>query len=237
MTVQSHPVLTGLLTKREKIAGWIYFPVHLLVLPIGFSLLSWVLPASLSSAGLNVIYLGIGFLYIVVFLHRFLRQDFDTLLDGKRYALSATVQAIGIYWITAVAISVLWAMFGPVSVLDAVSPNDRALQDYVGREGQIIAALGICIAPVVEEVLFRGVLFGQLQKANRLIAYAVSALLFGVFHVWQYALIAGDWTLLLYTVQYFPHAIALAWCYEHSNSIWVPIFCHMAQNALAFLVS
>ncbi len=80
--------------------------------------------------------------------------------------------------------------------------NDETLQSYAGRVGQIIKALAICIAPVVEEVLFRGVLFGQIRKANRVLAYGISALLFGVFHVWQYALVSGDLKLLLYTMQY-----------------------------------
>ncbi|MGI6013284.1 MAG: CPBP family intramembrane glutamic endopeptidase [Oscillospiraceae bacterium] len=229
-----HPVPTGLATKREKIAGWIYFPVHLLLMPILLSFLASVLPFSVSDAEINLIYMGAGFLYIMVFLRPFLRRDFDALLDGKLQVFYAVIQAIAIYWITAFVISIVWVSLVPESMLETLNPNDATLQSYTGRSGQIIKALGICIAPIVEEVLFRGVLFGQIRKANRILAYAVSALLFGIFHIWQYALVFWEPTLLLYAVQYVPHSIGLAWCYEHSNSIWVPIFYHMALNALAF---
>lgn len=237
MIVGQHPVPTGLVTKREKIAGWIYFPIHMLIMPVLLSLLTLAIPNVFSDAGINAVYMGVGFLYIMLFLRQFLRRDFDALLDGKFRVFYSVIQAIAIYWATAIVISMIWAILAPESILEAMNPNDETLQSYTGRDGQMIKALGICIAPVVEEVLFRGVLFGQIRKANRVLAYAISALLFGVFHVWQYVLVSGDLRLLLYTMQYIPHAIGLAWCYEHSNSIWTSIFCHMALNAIAFFVA
>lgn len=231
-----HPTPTGLVTRREKIAGWLYFPIHLLVMPVILSFLPLLIPGVFSAAGINVVYIGTGFLYIIIFLRQFLRRDFDSLLDGKLRVFYSVVQAIAVYWATAIIISIVWAIVAPELILNGINPNDENLQSYTGREGQCIQALGICIAPIVEEVLFRGVLFGQIRKTNRILAYAVSALLFGIFHVWQYALLSGDPRLLLYAIQYLPHSIGLAWCYEHSNSIWTSIFCHMALNILAFTV-
>ena len=237
MIQTKHPTPTGLVTKQEKIAGWIYFPVHLLIMPVLLSAFAAILPFPVSDAGINLIYMGAGFLYIMIFLRRFLRRDFDAMLDGKSRAFYAVIQAIAIYWVTALVISFVWVLLAPKSILEALNPNDATLQSYTGRSEQIIKALAICIAPVVEEVLFRGVLFGQIRKVNRFLAYAVSALLFGVFHIWQYAILFWEPALLLYAIQYIPHAVGLAWCYEHSNSIWTPIFCHMLLNALAFFVT
>jgi hypothetical protein len=83
MIVERHPVPTGLVTKQEKIAGWIYFPVHLLLMPVVLSLLTLAIPDVFSDAGINAVYMGTGFLYIILFLRQFLRRIFDTLLDGK----------------------------------------------------------------------------------------------------------------------------------------------------------
>ena len=83
MIVGQHPVPTGLVTKREKIAGWIYFPIHMLIMPVLLSLLTLAIPNVFSDAGINAVYMGVGFLYIMLFLRQFLRRDFDALLDGK----------------------------------------------------------------------------------------------------------------------------------------------------------
>lgn len=232
-------VPTGLITKQEKIAGWVYLPVHLLVIPLLLSVLALRLPYEISDGIANLLYMGFGFAYSLLFLRGFLRRGFDALADRPIGVLLAIANAIAIYWICSILMNIIWGILSERFALDALltsteNPNDAALSSYMGREAQIIKALAICIAPVVEEVLFRGVLFGEIRKRSRILAYVVSALLFGVFHIWQYALVYREPLLLIYTIQYIPHSIGLAWSYERSNSIWAPIFCHMAMNMLAF---
>ena len=60
--------------------------------------------------------------------------------------------------------------------------------------------------------------------------------LFALLHIWSYALIAWDATVLLYALQYVPITLALTWSYERSGSLWVPIFFHMFNNLLPFLL-
>ncbi len=114
----------------------------------------------------------------------------------------------------------------------ADNPNDQAVVDMVADNGALRAAV-IFMAPIVEEVLFRGALFGGVRKKNRVLAYALSMLMFALCHVWQYAIAAADWTVLIYVLQYLPVGFALAWAYERCGSIWVPIGMHMMINAMS----
>ena len=93
----------------------------------------------------------------------------------------------------------------------------------------------LCIRPT-SETLFRGVAFGSLRPRSRVLAYAVSMVLFSVYHIWQYAFLGVDARFLLYLLQYVPMSVALGWCYARSGSIWVCIFAHMGYNALAFSI-
>ena len=92
-------------------------------------------------------------------------------------------------------------------------------------------------APIVEEVLFRGVVFQSLRKRNRVLAYVVSVVLFSLYHVWSYAIAAGDPKVLLYALQYVPLTLILTWTYERSGSLWTAIAFHSSYNFLAMYLT
>jgi uncharacterized protein len=86
-------------------------------------------------------------------------------------------------------------------------------------------AFVVLIGPVVEETLFRGLLFGSLQKHLRLWTIPVTAVVFGAFH--------------LDAVYFFPVTVLgllLAWFRWKSGSIWLPAILHMMINGLAVSV-
>ena len=69
----------------------------------------------------------------------------------------------------------------------ALNPNNKALMDIANDNPRALMGLIVFVAPIVEEVLFRGVLFGSIRPKNRIIAYAVSMCLFSFYHIWKYA--------------------------------------------------
>ena len=136
--------------------------------------------------------------------------------------------ALGIYYIGNVIINL--AVLG-ISI-EGGNPNDQMVWDLTLDNNAFRAAV-IFMGPIVEEILFRGALFGGLRKRSRVWAYVLSIAIFSLCHVWQYAIAAMDWTILIYVLQYIPVAVALAWAYERSNSIWVPIGMHMLINSMS----
>ena len=75
--------------------------------------------------------------------------------------------------------------------------------------------------------------FGCIRRKSRWLAYVVSALLFGLYHVWAEALY--DPMQLLYALQYLPSALVLAYVYERTDSVWGSIFLHMLCNGVSVL--
>ncbi len=86
-----------------------------------------------------------------------------------------------------------------------------------------LLAGGVIVAPVAEEVFFRGFVFAGLrQRYNWKKAALISSALFAVIHVTPTAMIP-----------IFILGCIFAYLYHRSNSIWPAILMHVSTNALA----
>jgi membrane protease YdiL (CAAX protease family) len=82
------------------------------------------------------------------------------------------------------------------------------------------------IIPFAEELFFRGVLYGWLRRRYGLwIGVVVSALIFAIAHA---DIAVGVSNLVL--------GMVLALVYERSQSLWVPVAMHAANNSLAVVM-
>ena len=220
------------MTRPQTVLGWVYLALHIIGIPLLMSLWAQFTENAPGDAVLNGVYYGIGLAFVLIVMLRFLRAGFDTLLDNLPRCILTLLAALGIDYCLSFAVTAVLLMLQEASQ----TPNNEAVMTLAGENYGLMRALAVFIAPLVEETLFRGVVFGSLRKKSRALAYAVSVALFSLCHVWQYALAAMDWRELLYAVQYIPVSFALAWSYERSGTIWVPIFMHMGINALSFAV-
>ncbi|HET9914246.1 MAG TPA: type II CAAX endopeptidase family protein [Anaerolineales bacterium] len=84
--------------------------------------------------------------------------------------------------------------------------------------------VGVVMAPIVEEVFFRGFLFqGFRQKYGWITAALLSSAIFAVAHMDLVALIP---TFIL--------GVVLAYVYHRSNSVWPGVILHFLVNAMGF---
>lgn len=82
----------------------------------------------------------------------------------------------------------------------------------------------VVIAPVAEEVLMRGYLYGKLRKFIPIAAATIiTSLLFSLMHF--------QWNVALNVL---PLGIVLVALREHTGSIWAGILLHMLKNGIAF---
>ncbi|MFD2159829.1 CPBP family intramembrane glutamic endopeptidase [Rubritalea tangerina] len=90
-------------------------------------------------------------------------------------------------------------------------------------EKLLIIILGACvIAPVAEEIIFRGYLYPVIKRFSEpTIAAITSGILFGAIH-------GQIWALIPLSI----FGILLAILYEKSGSIWAPILCHAMFNSI-----
>lgn len=102
-----------------------------------------------------------------------------------------------------------------------------------GESGLGDVAIGfliVVIAPVTEEIFFRGFLFSGLRRGLPFAAAAaISAVVWGAFHYTG----PGTWGVV---IQLAVFGIVLAWLYERTGSIWPTIGVHALNNAIAFAI-
>ena len=219
-------VFTSRLTRGETAAALLYLPLHVWLLPA----ILYSLPetAGASDLTVNIIVYVAGVVYMLAFLGRFLRRDFDPFCDHIGYCLLQILICYGMMLAFNLMLSALLTLFLPA---DSANPNNSAVMEMAGMEYGKTAALAIFLAPLVEEPIFRGAIFGGLRNRSRVLAYVVSMLLFALYHVWGYAL--QDPVYWLYLLQYLPVSWLLCRCYERCSSIWSSIFFHMLVNAVS----
>lgn len=84
----------------------------------------------------------------------------------------------------------------------------------------------IVVAPIAEEVLFRGFLYGKLRRRMPVwVAMLITSALFGLIH--------GQWNVGL---DVFALSIVLCSLREVTGSIWAGILLHMLKNSIAFFI-
>lgn len=97
---------------------------------------------------------------------------------------------------------------------------------------------GAVVAGFIEELFYRGVLFGQIYRYTRLgfiPAIVLGALVFAMGHLYQSQ---DPSTLIGIFITTFMGAILFAWVYvEWQYNLWVPIFLHILMNLFWMLFS
>jgi membrane protease YdiL (CAAX protease family) len=225
------------MTKGEAIFGWVWLFVHALVLPpLIYVFINPVLSgAGLShdEAALNVVYYGISFVMLMVALSHFMKASFTSLTHSVGDTFTAVLLGYAFYFAATFAVSLIMQLV----TSGEVNPNQAAIDSQVKLNPNVMLAVGVFLAPVCEEVLFRGVVFGTIRRKNRIVAYIVSAVLFALYHLTEYLYSDFSLELLFAAAEYIPAGIVLAWCYERGKSIYAPIFLHMIINLVSITIT
>ena len=136
------------------------------------------------------------------------------------YIVLAYFAAIGLVNIYGILIDI----FG----LDLLEPGQQLPEDFYDHDS-VVVLTGIAIvfmAPIAEEVFFRGFIFAGLRRyLNLPIAGSISGALFALAH--------GDPGLI---APFAGVGLVLAFVYERSGSLWTPIGVHFMFNSVSFLL-
>jgi membrane protease YdiL (CAAX protease family) len=218
------------LSKPQVILGWCYLPMYLF-------LTSWAIQFLLSLLGmgdnlvtLNSVYFLTNLAVVLLGFSSWLKRSFRGFTEHFWQFIQTLILGFALYYISQLVLSaILVFLLGEQTV-----PNNDAVVGLVQHSQGLMALLIIIIAPITEEVLVRGVIFGTLHRTNRYLAYAVSILFFSMMHVWQH--ISGmDVSALVFNIcLYLPAGVALGWTYEKSGTIWCPITLHAIINAISY---
>ncbi|MBQ9168367.1 MAG: CPBP family intramembrane metalloprotease [Oscillospiraceae bacterium] len=216
------------LTHNQKALGWLYLLFEFFVLPSLLGLLNDLLHTPLSDAALNFLYFSLNFVVVLLIFYNFLKESLET--AGQRFwnFLQAVVLGFVAYWLCGTVLT-----YGITAVLPNFSNiNDASIGSMAGSHFWLMAIGTVLLVPVVEECLFRGLIFLELHSHSRFWAYCLSTVCFGIIHVMSYVGAYDTLTLVLCFIQYIPAGIWLAWAYEKADSIFAPILIHAAINAI-----
>ncbi len=173
---------------------------------------------------LQVVVFGLALLPLLAAGRPYSRLWGPTRTTGAMVALGLAV-GVGVA-IAAYVVNIVVVVL--VGVEDPV--QQQLLQDALagGLPLAIVALLAVVVAPFVEEVIFRGVLFRALaDRINLPVGLVLSAAIFALIHIEVVA--SQPFALLgLFTVGFL-----LGWAYHLTGNLTVPILGHAVFNAVS----
>lgn len=167
----------------------------------------------------------ISFLLAFAIILWLLRGDRDERTMRRLPLASSWMWAIsGVFLALAaqsVAANIEWRLLG----IEPGSENTRQIIDII-RLTPLLVVVTSVIGPVLEELIFRKIIFGSLyEKYNFWLAALASSLLFALVHM-------DPEHLLLYTSM----GMVFAFLYAKTGRIFVPMFAHVAMNTFVVAV-
>lgn len=223
----SRPIYNRL-TRFETIAGWLYLPFYLIALNVLLQYLNAKLALGMTALTINIVYFAVNLAAVVLIFGRFLRQPF---FGGQFWNfVQAVVLGFALYYAGTWVLQYLLTLLAPGFTIY----NNETVAGLISSNEYVMMAITIILAPVIEETLVRGLVFGSIQPTSRIMAYVVSVILFTLMHNWQYFTLYPAAKVLISCIPYIPASIALAWTYEKAGTIWASITLHAIVNALSF---
>ncbi len=230
--------------RRLRLVDLLIFLVSLLGLALGASMLlaAWLGPERLAKAmpeagggdpmallALLATFFLIGLPAVAIAVARHGRAASALLglhLTGGRWLWLAPIAVLIVSFIVDEGVLRLVREFAGSEVLPTVNAVIAEIATTPGRVVLAILVMGV-LAPLVEELVFRGLLYGYVEgRFGAMAALIVSSLAFAAAHVEP-----------IHVALVLPIGVLLGWTRMRTGSLWPAIAAHVANNAVAVLAS
>ncbi|MBR3131843.1 CPBP family intramembrane metalloprotease [Candidatus Saccharibacteria bacterium] len=229
---------------------WVWASVYISQMIIGYSLF-WILGAeTLSQPVWTAVYSALSYvvamlliILIPIKLKKKTKDDKKEHKNKEKYREQLGLRELPtwtdiglapvgfiVYVLIAAGFTALFSLFPWFNANEA---QDVGFSIYMNGADRVIAFITLAvIAPIAEEIIFRGWLYGKLRKKisekyNDKISMAISiflvSLLFGIMH--------GQWNV---GVNVFAMSVILCGLREITGTIYAGILMHMIKNGIAF---
>lgn len=213
-----------ILTKRYWLILIAYIIAQLAVVIIA-PILFFLTPLNEFESGIygNILSFIIGLIVILYLLRDEMKQarHVRDAADTGQIIIWSIVGVFMAYTAQAIAVAIEMNILG----IKTTSENTELLMD-ITRSIPLFIIITVLIAPILEEIVFRKIIFGELYKRfNFFISGVISALIFGIIH-------QEPTHLLIYASMGF----VLAFLYVKTKRIIVPIIVHMVLNSVTVIL-
>lgn len=224
--------LSVITTSKERLWGWIYLALQLLILPSLLYLCNIFFNFQLSDTEINFLFFALNFTCVTVIFHRFILENGKKALSSPLKVITTAISGYVVYTLLSYLLSTLIVSLYP----EFYNVNDDYISGLVTNDFNLMIVGTVLLVPITEEVLYRGLIFSGLYNRSRVLAYIVSILAFAALHVINYIGAYSPLHLLLCFLEYLPAGFCLAWAYAKTDSIWTPILMHTLVNFIAVSV-
>lgn len=141
--------------------------------------------------------------------------------SASRAILRGVAAGFAIVVLSALYSLAVQSVFGKDSIDNSLEFLEQILNDKVGSALLVLLIAGL--APVCEEILFRGAMFGAARAAGlNFVGVLISTSLFSLVH---FSLMLAPYYALV--------ALLLCWLYARTETLIAPIVAHMTLNGIA----
>lgn len=193
---------------------------------------------ALTAANGVLLVAGYGFLTLVAaFVYHSTKRTQGHPLSVVRLLRPSDLKILGLAWLAEYAgrFVVLAFIFAAHPAWRSQTTSNIHLRGHSTMYVVESALIAICVAPIVEEVLFRGIILQTLtQWWDFPPAAAASSLAFGLFHAYE-APTGASAFLLVVSISVF--GLGQAILTRYTGNLSVPIAVHSLTNAVAVLVN
>lgn len=221
------------LTHPEAIRGWVFFAIYVGLFPFLMGVLQRLLlrAGEIPVAEVSVIYYLLSAVLVLLVFWTFLRHGFHLLLDWLPENLFALVTGL-------VGAGVLYFLIRLIP-LPVTDPNLYSYPEQFALSPAATLVILLVFMPIVEETLFRGLLFGCARRYSRPLGWILSVLIYAFYCVWQFIFTweGVDLRYLLLFLRYLPMSIACTWAYDRGGSVWSAISLHTLFNAFSLALA
>lgn len=173
---------------------------------------------------LSTFFGDIIFVVVAIIMVKFLERDVKERLRFNKITLKTAISVVIIALVFNILFQSVQFLFPMSMRAELFNQMDNELGDIVGVIGFITTVI---VAPLSEEVLFRGLILGELTKCfNVHIAIILQAVLFGVMH--------GN---IIWATIAFLSAVLYGYFVKKYKSIFTSVLGHMSVNLLSFIIS
>lgn len=206
---------------------------------IGTAIVKWTILTFNLSVAANTATIWLNFvidlttaLVAVIILRKFIRRQWKDFMNNK---FSIVVAGCFLGFFLNICANAVGNSIVKIFVDQSQSVNQQQVESLAKSIPALMFIVTGFLAPIGEELIFRGVIFTGLRKYNRVLAYVVSAFLFGFIHVMN-SVFAGNIGEMIQMIPYVCSGIVFAYIYESTDNIWSSILTHMTNNIFAMLV-
>ena len=172
---------TAALSHGETVAGLIFLALYLFVLPLikapAFGLAEKLLDLSLSASLENAIYYYLLFAVTIIIFHGYLCRTSRRFLDN----LGLACQTVGVGLVALYGLNELFFRLSAAWMGNRVNLNDSVISAQIRSAPWSTLLIVVLLAPFIEEVLFRGLVFGGIAHRECFLSCSVGWLTTGAF--------------------------------------------------------